>query len=157
MHPFHSVYVTDALWFSGMMEIERWPLRTRTWFAVVVVILAHSALAAPCMNKFLAQKDGPKITVTMLTGKLSYPEAFEYAQAVNAHRVPPPEWVDEKGKTISKIISDLKVVRPMPVSCDGKPSGVVMTATFLGTHVPSGKMYVKFDEKTTVTLDEQEK
>jgi len=49
----------------------------------------------------------------------------------------------------------LKVVRPMPVGCDGKTSGVVMIATFQTLAQPIGKMLVKLDPATTVTFDQQ--
>ena len=70
--------------------------------------------------------------------------------------VAPPEWVDEKGRTLSKLLGDLKIIRPMPVSCDGKPSGVVLTTVFLSTHPPSGKIFIKFDDKNIVALDPQQ-
>ena len=117
--------------------------------------LAVVFAALACMNKFIAQKDGPKYVVTVLTGKLSYSEAYALAQAVNSQKAAPPEWVDEKGKMIARHFGEMKVIRPMPVACDGKSSGVVLTTTFLATRPPSGKMYMKFDERTTIALEEQ--
>jgi hypothetical protein len=107
------------------------------------------------MNKYIVAKEGLRYTVTILTGKLSYQEAYELAQAVNKQAVPPPEWVDEKGKTIAKHVGEMKIVRPMPVSCDGKPMGVVLTTGFISTRPPTGKIFIKFDEKNTVPLEEQ--
>ena len=107
------------------------------------------------MNRFIAQKDGSKVVLTVLTGKLTYAEAYELAQAVNAKSAPPPEWVEEKGKSIAKVLGDVKVIRPMPIACDGKTSGVVMSMNFLATRAPSGKMFLKLDDKTTITLEEQ--
>ena len=124
---------------------------------MVAVLGAHTAFGAGCMNKFIAQKDGPKVALTVLTGKLTYAEAYELAQAVNNHTAAPPEWVEEKGKTISKALGEVKVIRPMPIACDGKNSGVVISMTFLATRTPSGKMFLKVDDKTTITLEEQEK
>lgn len=129
-------------------------LKFRILLAAVVICAAHQATAA-CVNKYIAVKDGPKYTLTILTGKLSYQEAYDLAQAVNKQTVPPAEWVDEKGKTIAKQIGEMKIIRPMPVSCDGKPTGVVLTATFVTVRPPSGKIFIKFDEKNTVELEQQ--
>ena len=63
--------------------------------------------------------------------------------------------IDDKGKTISRQFGELKVVRPMPVGCDGKASGVVVIATFQTLVQPRGTMLVKLDANTTVTFEEQ--
>jgi hypothetical protein len=109
---------------------------------------AQNAFAIPCVNKFLCRSDGAKKVVTLLTGKLTFQEAQERAKSG------PIEWVDEKGKTVAKSV-ELRVVRPMPVGCDGKTSGVVMVATFISIQPPSKKMNVKLSSDTTVTFDEQ--
>jgi hypothetical protein len=131
-------------------------LKARIVYALLIALAAQAASAA-CVNKYISQKEGSKYILTILTGKLSYQEAYDLAQAVNSHAAPPTEWVDEKGRTISKQIGDLKVVRPMPVSCDGKPSGVVLTTGFMAGRPLSGKIYIKFDDKNTVALDEQDR
>jgi len=133
-------------------------VKARTLVCVLVVLGAYRTASAACMNKYLAQKEqGSRYLVTVLTGKLSYPEAFDLAAAVNGKSAPPPEWVDEKGKMIARHFGEMKVIRPMPVACDGKSSGVVLTITFLASRAPSGRIDIKFDEKTTVTLEEQHK
>jgi len=43
----------------------------------------------------------------------------------------------------------------MPVGCDGKTSGVVMTVTFATTNTPTKKINVKLDATTTVAFEEQ--
>ena len=116
-----------------------------------------SAAPAACVNKYIAQKNGPRYILTVLTGRLSYPEAYSLAVKVNNHTAPPPLWVDEKGKTIAKHIGDLKIIRPMPVACDDKTSGVVLTTKFLAPRPPSGRIYIKFDDATTIALEAQEK
>jgi hypothetical protein len=63
--------------------------------------------------------------------------------------------VDDKGKTIARQFGEVKAVRPMPVACDGKPSGVVLQATFMSAAPPVKKMQVKLDANTTVSFDEQ--
>src|SRR5580765_5736342 len=94
-----------------------------------MMFAAHGAMAA-CMNKYIAQRDGSKYTLTILTGKISYTEAYEIAQLAGKNPSVMPEWVDEKGRTITKAM-EMKVIRPMPVACDDKPMGVVVSATFL--------------------------
>lgn len=125
-------------------------------FAVLVLAASSQMFAATCVNKFLSRSEGAaRQVVTLLTGKLTFQEAQELAKAINAHQAPPLEWVDEKGKTISRQFGELKVVRPMPVGCDGKTSGVVVIATFQTLSQPAGHMLVKLDANTTVTFDEQ--
>ena len=125
-------------------------MRRSTRFLLCVVLLVSSldAFAVVCVNKFLRRADGAKQVITLLTGKLTFEEAQARAKAG------PIEWVDDKGKTIAKSV-ELKVVRPMPVGCDGKTSGVVMVATFGSSVAPAKKMFVKLDANTTVAFDEQ--
>jgi len=124
--------------------------------AIVNKVAALPASAAMCVNKFLSRSEGAaKQIVTLLTGKLTFQEAQDLAKAITAKSAPPLEWVDDKGKTISRQFGDLKVVRPMPVGCDGKTSGVVLIATFQTLSQPSGKMMVKLDANTTVSFEEQ--
>ena len=117
-------------------------------FCLAVFLSASNASAVVCVNKFLRRSDGAKQVVTLLTGKMTFEEAQARAKGA------PIEWVDEKGKLVAKS-AEMKVVRPMPVGCDGKTSGVVMIATFISMQPPSKKMFVKFDGTTTVTFDEQ--
>ncbi|GEM_PF-906147 len=125
-------------------------------FALVAAAVSLPASAAVCVNKFLSRSEGAaKQIVTLLTGKLTFQEAQDLAKAITAKSAPPLEWVDDKGKTIARQFGELKVVRPMPVGCDGKTSGVVVIATFQTLSQPSGKMIVKLDPNTTVTFDEQ--
>src|SRR3954447_22391563 len=125
-------------------------------FAVVVLFVSASASAATCVNKFLSRSEGAaKQVVTLLTGKLTFQEAQELAKAINSRQAQPLEWIDDKGKTISRQFGELKVVRPMPVGCDGKTSGVVVIATFQTLSQPTGKMIVKLDANTTVEFEQQ--
>jgi len=124
--------------------------------ALLTLVVSTPAFAVDCINKFLTRSDGAaKQVVTLLTGKLTFQEAQELAKAINARQAPPFEWVDDKGKVISRQWGELKVVRPMPVGCDGKTSGVVVIATFQTLSQPIGKMVVKIDPNTTVTFEEQ--
>ena len=107
------------------------------------------------MNKFLNRPEGPRQVVTFLTGKLTFQEAQKLAADIEARKVPPIEWVDDNGKTIARLFGEIKVVRPMPVGCDGKPSGVVMIANFATVQKPSRVMKVKLDPETTVAFEQQ--
>ncbi len=114
----------------------------------VIVLLSFSQLsAAVCVNRFLSRSDGPRQVVTLLTGKVTYQEA----QGLTHNSV---EWVDEKGSKVADA-AEIKVLRPMPVACDGKPSGVVMLATFLSVHPPSKIMFVKLGGSAPVEFTEQ--
>ena len=123
-------------------------------FAIVTFVIATDALAA-CTNKFLRRTEGPRQVVTMLTGKLTFQEAQALAAAITKKETAPIEWVDEKGKAIARQYGDLRIVRPMPVGCDGKTSGVIFVATFTAVHPPARKMFVKLTPEMTVELEEQ--
>jgi hypothetical protein len=126
-----------------------------TFAALLVLLLALPLSAAVCVNKYLSRADGAKQIVTLLTGKLTFQEAQALAKSINERTAPPLEWVDANGKTIAKQFGELKVVRPMPVGCDGKTSGVVMIAIFQTLSQPSGKITVKLDANTPVFFDQQ--
>lgn len=134
-------------------------MKFRTSLAVIlgVAMLAASTprASAACVNKFLNKSEGPRQVVTLLTGKLTFQEAQALVQSISAKRAPPIEWVDDKGKSIAKQFGELRVVRPMPVGCDGKPSGVVMIVTFPTGQQPAAKMQIKLDGTTPVTFEQQ--
>ena len=123
-------------------------------FALVLVPRAGSAA---CMNKFVHRIDGPnRQLVTLLTGKLTFEEAKTLAQAIASHQAPLLEWVDDGGKVITRQFGELKVMRPMPVGCDGRASGVVVVVTFLSPNTPGKKMLIKLDANTTVVFEAQD-
>jgi hypothetical protein len=115
---------------------------------VLISLLTSTAASAVCVNKFMARSEGPRQVVTLLTGKVT----FQEAQSLTRSSV---QWVDEKGNKVADAV-DLKVVRPMPVGCDGKTSGVVMLATFLSVHPPQKKMFVKLGDSAPVEFEEQQ-
>ena len=117
--------------------------------AIVVALSAHSSFGAVCVNRFVSRTERQLQVVTLLTGKYTFQEAQAMARSAKL------EWVDDAGKTIAKQFGELKVVRPMPVGCDGKSSGVVLIASFGTSVTPSKKMLVKFDANTTVTFEQQ--
>ena len=119
-------------------------------------LLAADVASAACVNRFVATSKGTQQSVTLLTGKLTFQEAQELAKKIKDGSSPRLEWVDDAGKPISKQVGDLRVVRPMPVGCDGKTSGVVVVASFLAVHPPSKKMNVKLDADTTVAFEQQQ-
>jgi hypothetical protein len=122
--------------------------------ALALSFAAHTASAA-CVNRFVSRPEGPRQVVTLLTGKLTFQEAQALAKAIQAKEAPPLEWVGEDGKVLYRQLGELKVVRPMPVGCDNKTSGVVMIVTFPTQIKPSKKLNVKLDANTTVAFEQQ--
>jgi hypothetical protein len=106
--------------------------------------------SAACMNRFVSRTERPHQVVTLLTGKLTFQEAQELAKAISAKQSPPIEWVDDSGKSVAKQFGEMKVVRPMPVGCDGRTSGVVVVVTFPTGNVPVKKMHVKIKDETVL-------
>jgi hypothetical protein len=130
------------------------PLLTLAGLALAV--FAVQPASAACMNKFLRRGDGPRQVVTLLTGKLTFQEAQALSAAIQQNKAPAIQWVDEKGKEIARQFGELKVVRPMPVGCDGKASGVVAIVTFPTPQQPRTKMSIKLDNDTIVVFDESQ-
>ena len=121
----------------------------------LAALIAAPAFSDQCLNKFMRRPESNRQVVTFLTGKLSFQNAQALAAAIHDRKSAPLEWVDDNGKTLAKQFGDLKIVRPMPVGCDGNKSGVIMIATFSTPQVPVKKMNVKFDSATRVTFEEQ--
>ena len=123
--------------------------------AAVALLLLPELASAACVNRFLQRRESPgHWLITLLTGTMTFQEAQALSKDIQEKRAQPIEWVDEKGKTIAKQLGILRPMRPMPVACEGKPSGVIMVATFLAAKPPEGKMSVKFPA-ATVVFDEQ--
>lgn len=129
-------------------------MRTALFASLLALTIAGSASAA-CMNKFVARSERPHQVVTLLTGKLTFQEAQALSTAIQKKQAPAVEWQDGSGKTISRQFGELKVVRPMPVGCDGRASGVVLIATFPNAVPPVKKMMVKLGD-TVVEFEEQQ-
>jgi len=127
----------------------------RIFVVAAVLVCAQAATAAQCVNRFISRAEGPRQVVTLLTGKLTFQEAQALSKAIQSRTAPPLEWVNDAGKTLYKQIGELKVLRPMPVACDGKPSGVVMVVTFPTQIKPTKKMRVKLDANTIVEFEQQ--
>ena len=123
--------------------------------SVLVCLFAANAATAACVNRFVSRTERPRQVVTLLTGKLTFQEAQALAASIQKKEAAPLEWLGEDGKAIAKQFGELKVVRPMPVGCDGKTSGVVMIVNFATASTPQKKMLVKFDPQTTVAFDQQ--
>jgi len=120
-----------------------------------VILAAVAPASAACINRFVSRSERPHQIVTLLTGKLTFQEAQALAAAIKAKEAPALEWLDEGGKTIARQFGDLKVVRPMPVGCDGKSSGVVLIVSFPTNNTPVKKLIVKLNPESTVTFDQQ--
>jgi hypothetical protein len=129
--------------------------RLRFFALFVIVLLAAQAASAACVNRFVSRAEGPRQVLTLLTGKLTFQEAQDLAKAIHANQAPPLEWVGDSGRAIAKQFGELKVVRPMPVGCDGKSSGVVVIVTFPTTIKPAKKINIKLNPDTTVAFEQQ--
>lgn len=123
-------------------------------FTLAAVLVPRSGSAA-CMNKFVSRPDGNKQVITLLTGKYTFDEAKALAAAINAGSSPQVEWLNDAGRAVARQFGAMKVVRPMPVGCDGKASGVVVVVTFISPNTPHAKLQLKLDANTTVQFDEQ--
>lgn len=126
-----------------------------TLLATALAVFAAGSASAACVNRFVSRTERPHQVVTLLTGKLTFQEAQALAQAIQKRQAPPLEWVDANGKTVARQFGELKVVRPMPVGCDGKASGVVLIASFPSAGAPSKKMTVKLTPDVVVDFDQQ--
>jgi hypothetical protein len=123
---------------------------------LALLVVAGSARAA-CVNKYVLRTEGNnKKIFTLLTGKITFPEAQEMAKRLIDKSMQPVEWVDEGGKTIARA-SIFEPVRPMPVACDDKPSGAVINVTFLTFATPGKGITLKFPGDLLVYFDEQTK
>ena len=119
------------------------------WAASLLLLLVADAASAACVNRFVQRRDTPgRWTITLLTGHLTFQEAQTLSREIAAGRAAPLQWVDDRGKALGKQFGDLKVVRPMPVACEGKPSGSVIMTTFLAPRAPADKMVVKVGERS---------
>ena len=125
-------------------------------FAAAAALLLTAQLAsAACVNRFVSRPEGNRQVVTLLTGKLTFQEAQALAKAIQAGQAPPLEWVSDAGKLLYKQVGELKVVRPMPVGCDTRTSGVVLIVNFVTQIKPSKKLNVKLDPNTIVAFEQQ--
>jgi len=120
--------------------------------AFSMTLVAFPASAA-CQNKFAHRNEGSKRIFTLLTGKLTFPEARDLSKAISEKKSPGLEWLNEKGKSIATQHGELKVIRPMPVGCDDRKSGVVMNVTFPTMVQPTRKVSIKLDADRVVDFD----
>ena len=109
----------------------------------------------PRMQILTIEQLPPGAQVEMPPQHVTFQEAQTLATAIEKKQAPPLEWVTADGKLVARQFGELKIVRPMPVGCDGKTSGVVIIANFLAVQAPAKKMNVRLDEQTTVAFDEQ--
>lgn len=129
-------------------------MKIRLATALACLVAANVASAA-CVNRFVSRTERPRQVVTLLTGKLTFQEAQALSASIQKKESAPIEWLSVDGKVISKQYGELKVVRPMPVGCDGKASGVVMIVNFATGVTPSKSMRVKLNAETTVDFEQQ--
>lgn len=129
----------------------------RLSFVLALCVLSVSIpSSAACLNKFLARSTQIRQDVTLLTGTLTFQEAQALASAIDAKRAPRIEWLDETSKKpVAEQFGSLRILRPMPVGCGGKSSGVVMTTSFVARTAPAKKMTVRLTPDLTVEFDQQ--
>ncbi|HVS33774.1 MAG TPA: hypothetical protein VMS98_20230 [Thermoanaerobaculia bacterium] len=124
--------------------------------ALVICVLLAADASAECVNRFTRRTDGPRQIVTLLTGKLTFQEAQALSTAIQERRAEPLGWVDDNGRVLGKQYGELKVIRPMPVACDDKQSGVIMIVTFATIQVPVRRINVRLTADTVVAFEEQQ-
>ncbi|HSN67719.1 MAG TPA: hypothetical protein VLV48_00645 [Thermoanaerobaculia bacterium] len=122
---------------------------------VCLILAFPSAARAACVNKYVAQKSGNRLSFTLLTGMLDFDDAKKLSEAIASGAHAPLAWVDGEGKVIAKQFGELKVVRPMPVACEEKTSGVVVLATFISIRTPSKIVRIVLDPDKTVDFEAQ--
>jgi len=126
-------------------------------FALIILSFAVAVSAqAACMNKYVNRSEGKMHQVmTLLTGKMTFQEAEALSKAIESKQSPPVSWLDSHGKEIARQVGEMKVVRPMPVGCDGRGSGVIVVVTFGTITPPSSTISIRFDANTTVEFEQQ--
>jgi hypothetical protein len=120
-----------------------------------VFLAIPPAAQAACVNKYVAQKSGNKLSLTLLTGMLNFEDARKLAAQIASGAHEPLAWVGQDGKVIAKQFGELKVLRPMPVACEEKSSGVVMQAVFISVQTPSKTVRILLDPGKTVDFESQ--
>lgn len=130
-------------------------MNLRLAVSALACLLAANVASAACVNRFVARTERPRQVITLLTGKLTFQEAQELSLAIQKKQAEPIEWLGPDGKVIAKQYGELKVVRPMPVGCDGKASGVVMIVTFATGITPNKSMRLKLNANTIVDFEAQ--
>lgn len=122
---------------------------------ISAALLSASAAHAACVNKYVHRKDGQgRMALTVITGTLTFAEAQKLVADVAAKKTE-IAWTDKDGKPIVTALPGASAVRPMPVACDGKPSGSVLSVSFLRPSAPNGTIYLKFGSGEVVAFQEQ--
>jgi hypothetical protein len=135
-------------------------MRRKTLLCAATLLLATLLTAsdahAACLNKFVVQSQNNKRIVTLLTGEITFVEAKELSRALKAKEAGVIEWLDPRDQVIVAA-SGFDVVRPMPVACGDRKSGVVATIELVTFATPSKTMRLRFPDGRTVTFTEQGK
>lgn len=129
------------------MSIQRLLIST-----FLLLLLPAAAESAVCVNKYIQHSAQNRLTLTLLTGQLTFDEAKQLAAAIGAGEKAPVEWQSADGKVIARQFGTLKVVRPMPTACDDKPSGVVVQAVFPTPNRPGEVLRLKLDDDLIVNF-----
>lgn len=129
----------------------------RSLVTTLTLLLIGAALPvrAACVNKYVHQKSGQRVTFTLLTGMLTFDEAKRVAAEIADGSRNPIRWMNADGKVVARNFGPIRVVRPMPVSCEGKGSGVVMQAVFPTARTPDRTIQMDFGRDLVVEFDAQ--
>jgi hypothetical protein len=130
----------------------------RVLFPILLCLqfVASSLTAATCVNKYVAQKTGGnRLSLTLLTGTLDFDDAKKLAEEIASGAREPLTWIGDDGKVIAKQWGPLKVVRPMPVACGEKSSGVVVQAIFPTIKNPTKTMTIMLKSDLKVDFEAQ--
>ncbi|MGA7614016.1 MAG: hypothetical protein WBX15_02440 [Thermoanaerobaculia bacterium] len=123
---------------------------------VAVALIGTISANAACVNKYVARKQERRQILTLLTGMMTFQEAQALSKAIDAKKSPPVKWLDDSGRQVAEQLGELRVVRPMPVACGDKSSGVVVTVDFLTFATPGKTVTIQFSDSLTVTFAKQD-
>lgn len=121
---------------------------------LILAIMLSSSAHAACVNKYVHRMDGKKVTLTVITGTLTFAEAQKLASDVAAGKAT-IEWTDKDGSAPMKVLPGAAAVRPMPVACGDRKSGSVISMSFLRISPPKGTIYLKLGSDEIVAVEQQ--
>ncbi len=123
---------------------------------LALTALLTSPAAAACVNKYVHEKDGPRVRFTLLTGTMTYDEAKALGEAIASGDSDPVAWLStEDDDVVARQYGQIRVLRPMPVACGDSPSGVVLEVEFATFTNPGAVVRIHFDDERVVDFAAQ--